>query len=283
LTLEGKSQHTAKGAIDRKVARGYAMPLQLARAGARVKAFIPNLLDLMAREPSGASRVTGHCAASERSAVAPAVPTTRLSQEAEAALAPLDLPPDGPVDSGATLRARLAPDVAARNFVSWARALDLTGIYSRRSIYALYCEFSEVDERPPIGNTRFLEALAQTEGIAKGELHNGKMRRSWQWTIKPAKVMRAEETTASAAARPEPARRSAQGITLPQPTTPEPLTSLLPPAMLAKPAIVLPRFTTDADHPFSPAGLREGEKSARRFRLNASASHKQRGAVRRAA
>ena len=257
------------------------MPLQLARVGARVKAFIPNLLGLTARKPAAASRENGHCAAAKLSAVAPAVPTTRLSQEAEAALAPLDLPPDGPIDPHATLRARLAPDVAARNFVSWARALDLTGVYSRRSIYALYCEFSEVDERPPLGNTRFLEALAQTEGIAKGQLHNGKMRRSWQWTIEPARVAQAEPTTAAAAAQPEP--DPAQAITAPQHATPEPPASLLMPAKLAKPAIVLPRFATDADHPFSPAGLREGEKSARRFRLNASASRKQRGALRRAA
>jgi hypothetical protein len=257
------------------------MPLQLARAGARAKAFIPNLLGLTARKQSAASREAGHSAAAERSTVAPAVPIIRLSQEAEAALAPLDLPPDGPIDPGVTLRARLAPDVAARNFVSWARALDLTGVYSRRSIYALYCEFSEVDERPPLGNTRFLEALAQTEGIAKGQLHNGKMRRSWQWTIEQARVAQAESTTAAAAAAAQP--ETAQAITAPQPATPEPPASLLMPAKLAKPTIVLPRFATDADHPFSPAGLREGEKSARRFRLNASASRKQRGALRRAA
>jgi hypothetical protein len=261
------------------------MPLQLARAGARVKAFIPNLLGLMARagKNSAAVEQTRHRDTAERFAVAPAAPIMPLSREAEAALAPLDLPADGPIDPRATLRARLVPDVAARNFVSWARALDLTGAYSRRSIYALYCEFSEVDERPPLGNTRFLEALAQTEGITKGQLHNGKMRRSWQWTIEPAKMAQAEETTAAAVERPEPAPEAAQAITAPQPATPEPPANLLMPAKLAKPAIVLPRFTTDADHPFSPAGLREGEKSARRFRLNASASRKQRGALRRAA
>lgn len=254
------------------------MPLQLARAGTRFKAFIPMLLGLRDRRPSAASAETGHSAATERS-VTPAALIMRLSQEAEAALAPLDLPPDGPIDPGATLRARLAPDVAARNFVSWARALELTGAYSKRSIYALYCEFSEVDERLPLGNTRFLEALARTEGITKGQLHNGKIRRSWQWTIEPEKVTQAEQATATAAAQPEPA----QAITAPQPATPEPPASLLMPAKFTKSAIVLPRFTTDADHPFSPAGLREGEKSARRFRLNASASRKQRGALRRAA
>ena len=261
------------------------MPLQLAGAGARVKAFIPNLLGLTARAGNNSAAVeqARHRDTAKRFAAAPAAPIVPLSREAEAALAPLDLPPDGPIDAGATLRARLAPDVAARNFVSWARALDLTGVYSRRSIYALYCEFSEVDERPPLGNTRFLDALAQTEGITKGQLHNGKMRRSWQWTIEPAKVIRAEETTASAAAQPAPEPEVAQAIAAPLPAAPEPPASLLVPAKLAKAAVVLPRFTTDADHPFSPAGLREGEKSARRFRLNASASRKQRGAVRRAA
>jgi hypothetical protein len=261
------------------------MVLQLASAGARIKAFIPILLGLTARTGKNFAAVeeAEHRDTSERATIAPTAPIMRLSQEAKAALAPLDLPPDGPMDSGATLRARLAPEVAARNFVSWARALDLTGVYSRRSIYALYCEFSEVDERPPLGNTRFLEALAQTEGITKGQLHNGKMRRSWQWTIEPAKVTQAEEATAIAATRPEPAPDPTLAITAPPPATPEPPASLFMPAKLAKSAIVLPRFTTDADHPFSPAGLREGEKSARRFRLNASASRKQRGALRRAA
>jgi hypothetical protein len=48
-------------------------------------------------------------------------------------------------------------------------------------------------------------------------------------------------------------------------------------------SVVLPRFIPDAEHPFSPAGLREREKGARRIRLNAAASRKQRGALRRAA
>lgn len=261
------------------------MALQLGSAGARVKAFIPNWLGLTARagENSAAVDQAGCRDTAERSAVAPAAPIMRLSQEAEAALAPLDLPPDGPIDPGATLRARLAPDVAARNFVIWARALDLTDVYSRRSIYALYCEFSEVDERLPLGNTRFLEALALAEGITKGQLHNGKIRRSWQWTIEPTKVIQAEEPTTTVAAQSEPAPDAAPEVPAPQLATPGPPTSLLMPAKLTKSAIVLPRFATDADHPFSPAGLREGEKSARRFRLNASASRKQRGALRRAA
>ena len=50
-----------------------------------------------------------------------------------------------------------------------------------------------------------------------------------------------------------------------------------------KSVILLSRFIADADHPFSPAGLREREKSARRLRLNAAASRKQRGPLRRAA
>lgn len=256
------------------------MLLQLGSAVARIRAFTPNWLGLTARagKNSAAVEQVRHRDTAKLFAVAPAAPIVPLSREAEAALAPLDLPLDGPIDPGATLRARLAPDVAARNFVSWARALDLTGVYSRHSIYALYCEFSEVDERLPLGNTRFLEALALAEGISKGQLHNGKIRRSWQWTIDPAKVTQAEETTAPATAQPEPEPEVAQAI-----ATPGPPTSLLMPARLTKSAIVLPRFATDADHPFSPAGLREGEKSARRFRLNASASRKQRGALRRAA
>lgn len=261
------------------------MALQLASAGARVKAFIPALLGLKARvgKTFAAPEQSERPSRAERTTTPFAAPIILPSPEAKAALAPLDLPPDGPIEPGATLRARLAPDVAARNFVSWARALDLAGVYSRRSIYALYCEFSEVDERPPLGNTRFLEALAQAEGITKGQLRNGKMRRSWQWTIEPAKVIHKEETTATGALQPEPAPCPAPAIIAPQPATPEPPASLLMPAKLAKSAIVLPRFTTEADHPFSPAGLREGEKSARRFRLNASASRKQRGALRRAA
>ena len=106
------------------------MALQLASAGARVKALIPILLGLTARSGKNSAAVeqAGHRDTAERFAVAAVAPIMRLSQEAKAALAPLDLPPDGPIDPGATLRARLAPDVAARNFVSWARALDLTGV-----------------------------------------------------------------------------------------------------------------------------------------------------------
>jgi len=261
------------------------MALQLASAGARVKAFIPILLGLTARarKNSAAVEETGHRDRAEPATVAPAAPIMRLSPEAKAALAPLDLPPDGPIDPGATLRARLAPDVAARNFVSWARALDLAGLYSRRSIYALYCEFSEVDERPPLGNTRFLEALAQTEGIAKGQLHNGKMRRAWQWAIEPAKVAQAPDATTAVATLPEPAPALCPVITAQAPATPEPPASLFMSEKPARSTIVLPRFVSDADHPFSPAGLREGEKGARRLRLNAAASRKQRGALRRAA
>ena len=256
------------------------MALQLASAGAYVKGFIPTLLALAARTTF--TKPERHDTA-ERATVPSAVPIIRLSPEVKAALAPLDLPPDGPIDPSATLRARLAPDVAARNFVSWARALDLAGHYSKRGIYALYCEFSEVDERPPLSNTRFLEALAQTEGIAKGRLHNGKVRRAWLWTIEPAKPAPAAETTIEDTRRPEPAIAPCPIIAAPEPTTREPPASLLMPAKPAASTIVLPRFVTDADHPFSPAGLREGEKSARRLRLNAAASRKQRGALRRAA
>lgn len=261
------------------------MVLQLASAGARVKAFIPALLGLAARagKNSAAFKEPERHNTAERATAPSAVASIRLSAETKAALAPLDLPPDGPIGPGPTLRARLAPDIAARNFVSWARALDLTGDYSGRGIYALYCEFSEVDERPPLSSTRFLEALAQTEGIAKGQLRNGKVRRSWQWTIEPAKEAEAPKATPAHAKHSEPAPALCPVNATTAPTTAEPPASLLMPAKPARSAIVLPRFVADTDHPFSPAGLREGEKSARRQRLNAAAARKQRGALRRVA
>lgn len=261
------------------------MALQFASAGARVKAFIPALLGMAARvsKNSAAFKEPERHDTAERVPAPSPAPIIRLSPEAKAALAPLDLPPDGPIGPGATLRARLAPDIAARNFVSWTRALDLTGDYSRRGIYALYCEFSEVDERPPLSNTRFLEALAQTEGIAKGQLRNGKVRRSWQWTIEPAKEAQAPEATAVDAKHHESAPALCPVNAITAPATPEPPANLLMPAKPARSAIALPRFVADTDHPFSPAGLREGEKSARRQRLNAAAARKQRGALRRVA
>lgn len=261
------------------------MALQFASAGAHVKAFIPALLGLTAR----ARRTAPTCKEPEHRHIAAPVAAPspvaiiHLSPEAKSALAPLDLPPDGPIETGATMRTRLAPDVAARNFVSWARALDLTGRHSKRSIYALYCEFSEVDERPPLGTTRFLEALAKTEGISKGHLQNGKVRRAWQWTIEPAKETHAAPTVCADKTQAEPASAPSPAIATSVPVPAESSTSPLLPAKLAKPNFSIPNYVADADHPFSLAGLREGEKSARRLRLNAGAARKQRGALRRAA
>ena len=124
-------------------------------AGALLKAIIPTFPGLTARRSIAAAgrRLGRRDRAAGAAARAPA-PIVSLSPEAEAALAPLDLPPDGPIDPNATQRARLTPDVAARNFVRWAQALDLDGDYATRSVYALYCEFSEVDGRPPLRDSR---------------------------------------------------------------------------------------------------------------------------------
>ena len=151
-------------------------------AGALLKAFVPTFPGLRSRRGIGAE---GQGALAMR-------PPAALSPQAEAALASLDLPPDGPIDPEEAPRARLAPDVAARNFVRWAQALDLDGDYATRSIYALYCEFSEVDGRPPLRDLRFLEALAGTQGIATVSRGKDKARRLWRWTIEPAKPAEAE-------------------------------------------------------------------------------------------
>ena len=132
-------------------------------AGALLKAFIPTFPALNPRRSLAAD---GRRQARRNNGMPAPVPIAALSAEAEAALAPLGLPPDGPIDPNAAQRARLTPDVASRNFVRWAQALDLHGEYGTRSVYALYCEFSEVDGRPPLRDTRFLPALAQTEGVA---------------------------------------------------------------------------------------------------------------------
>lgn len=365
-------------------------------AGALLKAFVPTVAGLTARRSIAAARqMTARRGKAALAAPPSRTPIVVLSPEAEAALAPLGLPPDGPIDPNAAQRARLAPDVAARNFVRWAQALDLDGDYATRSVYALYCEFSEVDGRPPLRDTRFLDALAQTQGIAAVRRGKDKGCRLWRWTIEPAKpietvaeaicpdvwshvsapasgraakattsaadpeaapkvmapavaqALAAEVPTRSAARTPEvtspgrnaeatapaqarahaakvtaPASSRAPRVTAPAPSQaadvrqPEPaLAARRPPegtspavsqAMgmdvrqakptsparaleagpLARPtrsAIVLTRFVADTEHPFSPAGLRERQKSARRLRLNAAASRKQRGALRRAA
>ena len=338
-------------------------------AGALLKAFVPAFPGLTARRSiAAAGRRLG------RRDTASRPPVIVLSPEAEAALAPLGLPPDGPIDPNAAQRARLAPDVAARNFVRWAQALDLDGDYATRSVYALYCEFSEVDGRPPLRDTRFLPALAQTEGVATVPRGNDKTRRLWRWTIAPAKpietvaeaiadvwshvaapassrpantaasapnpdlvakvtapvapkVLAAGVPTHSAARSPEvtaggrnaeataPAQAAAHAAKVaapassrapeatapavsqalaadarqPEPTSPARAleartpTSASAPVRPIRSAIALPRFVPDTEHPFSPAGLRERQKGARRLRLNAAASRKQRGALRRAA
>ena len=362
------------------------MAFAIGGAGALLKAFIPTFSGLTARLSAAGTAPWGANKPVAMLSPAPVV----LSPEAEAALAPLGLPPDGPIDPDAAPRARLTPDVAARNFVLWAQALDLAGAYGTRSVYALYCEFSEVDGRPPLRDTRFLEALARTEGVATVARGKDKGCRLWRWTIEPAQLApvagavdadaseetaadvwthepapaprRAPEAAASASApSPEPkpvASDAAAGVAAPsksQPATksspvPEPVRTAqaspsavaarqpkrapapsrapevtspavpqataapVPPAKAATPAlvptrapetqtsagamasasastsmkpvkssIILPRFVADTEHPFSPAGLREREKSMRRLRLNAAASRKQRGALRRAA
>jgi hypothetical protein len=406
------------------------MAFALGGAGALLKSFIPTFPGLKARGGKLSTALEPPWRREAASSARAAIPA--LSAEAEAALAPLDLPPDGPIDPDATQRARLTPDIAARNFVRWAQALGLAGDYATRSIYALYCEFSEVDGRPPLRDTRFLPVLAKTEGIAVIARGKDKAFRLWHWTIeaaKPAPVAeaiaevwahvsapapdralgRAEATVSAAEHEPDapksPAGRTAEAAPPPaapapaidcapettaaavpqppatetvasavsaRPATPAPteapqsaapartgiaempemtpasaaeLTApaapqvrakdrraekraaskakqgVTPPAASqvvgsdarpAKPApapvlreaevsaeamawtsaaqparptrsVVLPRFIPDAEHPFSPAGLREREKGARRIRLNAAASRKQRGALRRAA
>jgi hypothetical protein len=271
------------------------MALHLANAGARVKAFIPALRGLTARLSANHAipKVTECRDTSERATTPASDSNVELSPAAIAALAPLGLPPDGPIEPSAPLRARLAPDIAAGNFVSWARALELTGRYSRRGIYALYCEFSEVDERPPLSSARFFEALARIDGVAKETMRIGAARRS-QWTIEAAlaapaptlvvtdapELAEAYVSPTTHAPAPEPAASLAA---LPVADILEPPASLLTLTKPVKAAIVLPRFAADSDHPFSPAGLREGAKSARRHRLNAAAARKQRGALRRVA
>ena len=269
------------------------MALHLANAGARVKAFIPALRGLTARlsATSAAPKDTARSDTPERTVTPVSAPIVALSPAVIAALAPLDLPPDGPIAPSTTLRARLAPDIAARNFVSWARALDLTGHYSRRGIYALYCEFSEVDERPPLSSARFFEALAQTAGVAKETMRTGTARRS-QWIIEATHQAPAVELSipvtevVAVAVKPAELEPAPASVTVTAPSLadiPEPPASLLTLSKPGKASIVLPRFSADSDHPFSPAGLREGAKSARRHRLNAAAARKQRGALRRVA
>ena len=101
------------------------MDLKFRLAGL-VNSLVPTFMALLARTRTFAPTKT-RVRAAERTARERAVSLGVLSPEAEAALAPLDLPPDGPFDPTAILRAKLTPKMAAGNFVRWARALDLLG------------------------------------------------------------------------------------------------------------------------------------------------------------
>ena len=243
---------------------------------------LASLVRLVIPASRGLRPATNDIAASVPSLAATRVAVGHLSADAEAALAPLDLPPDGPLDHTSRLRAKLTADVAASNFVRWARALGLVGTYSRRSIYALYCEFSEVDQRPPLRDTHFLEALSRTEGIRRerARLADGsKVLGRWRWTI--------EQVAKSAA--PQASEPNCEAPDVPQTdlwceapqTVPQPPLQNQPAPSPTRSLVSRPLF--DDEHPFSPAKLREREKSARRARFNAAASRKQRGALRRAA
>ena len=264
------------------------MALEFEGIAALVKSFVPIFMALRARssEVFAAKRKIGRHAA-ECAVMGPAASVGLLSPAAEAALAPLDLPPDGPFDPTSILRAKLTPEVAACNFVRWARALDLVGHYSKRSIYALYCEFSEVDQRPPLPDRHFFEALAQTEGVRKEQLRidcgNGKFRRPWQWTVELAAKVEVTEAVAADAREAETPTEVCLLEDTQSTKVQEPPARLLAPTKPTRPPANLLRFIADEGHPFSPAGLREQAKHARRARLNAAASRKQRGPLRRAA
>ena len=258
------------------------MALKLSLA-ALVKSLVPTFMALLARTRTLAptkTRVRLTKDAGKERIVSVGV----LSPEAEFALAPLDLPPDGPFDPTAILCARLAPKVAASNFVVWAQALNLLGPYSRRSIYALYCEFSEVDQRPPLPERLFFDALMKAEGVRREEQRidcgNGKFRRVWQWTVESAEQVEGIDTVAAAGKLAEPATKVCLPDEARPTTTQEPPARVLAPTKPLRPRM---RFVPDEEHPFSPAGLREQVKQARRARLNAAASRKQRGPFRRAA
>jgi len=252
---------------------------------ALVKSLVRTFMAPLARTRTFAPTKT-RVRTAERTARERVVSLGVLSPEAEAALSPLDLPPDGPFDATAILRAKLAPKVAASNFVRWARALDLLGPYSRRSIYALYCEFSEVDQRPPLSDKPFFDALMKTEGVRRKEQRidwgNGKFRRIWQWTVEPAAKLEVTDTIAAPGKLAEPASEVCLPDEARPTTTQEPPARLLAPTKPLRPGN-LPRYVPDKEHPFSPAVLREQAKHARRAQLNAAVSRKQRGQFRRAA
>jgi hypothetical protein len=250
------------------------MELQFATVTSLVKSLIPALKIPSALSVDAMTEAAPVASHFVRAVEMPAhIP---LSHDAVLALAPLNLPADGLIDPATALRAKLLPDVAARNFVRWAQALALSGPFSRRSVYALYCEFSEVDHRTPVRDVAFLEALSRTDGILRERsiaAGGGRGEGPWQWTIVPAAQSEA-----------------LQSIDIDQPVAPagSPVSEEIPaPAVGETPpsrlSATISRFVLDDDHPFSPAKLREHAKGARRARLNAAASRKQRGALRRAA
>lgn len=265
------------------------MALHLAGLSALVKSFVPSFsrvrpLDGPTVEPEAIDVAVGEPSQSDHA----------MSAATEAALAALELPPDGPIDTHAALRAKLPPELAAAKFVQWVRALELTGCYPRRSIIGLYREFSEVDHRQPIGNIQFLQALDRTAGVRKERLCivSGRTRFGveLQWIIERAGELQlalpaVPEATADAPAAKLPA---VEPVAVAPPVEAVVATSeVLPPAsprIERKPPRHTPmllRYPVD-EHPFSPSGLREHAKHARRARLNATASRKQRGALRRA-
>src|SRR5262245_22663459 len=221
---------------------------------ALVKSLVPTFMALLARTRTFMPTKT-RVRVAERAAREQRVSLGVLSPEAEAALTPLDLPPDGPFDPTANLRARLAPKVAASNFVRWARALDLLGPYSRRSIYALYCEFSEVDQRPPLPDKPFFDALMKAAGVRREEQRiecgNGKFRRIWQWTVVPAAQVEVTDTITSADKLAEPLTEVCLPDEARPTTTQEPPASLVASTKALQPGI---RFVPDEEYPCSPAG-----------------------------
>ena len=99
----------------------------------------------------------------------------------------------------------------------------------------------------------------------------------------PAADVRQSEAPAPRRAQESAKSAAAQASASAGPSASVLSTSTSTPAKAVRSAIVLTRYVADTEHPFSPAGLRERQKSARRLRLNAAASRKQRGALRRAA
>ncbi len=253
------------------------MALHLEGLAALVKSFVPSFSRAAPPDGPTIDPVAIEIASCDRAPLA-----HPMSADTEAALAALELPPDGPLDTSSVPRAKLPPELAATKFVQWVRALDLVGCYPRRSIIALYREFSEVDHRRPIGNVQLLEVLDRTDGVRKERLclvsGRTKFGLEWQWIIDPAQAIQLlGEATPAVLELAAEALVEVDGSPAVEPPP-------APSRLERKPARHTPmllRFPID-EHPFSPSGLREHAKHARRARLNATASRKQRGARRRA-